>query len=156
MTLKSKGTSRAKGARTERQFIAELKERLPKNSRISSQLARNLEQYRAEKQADLVVVTRRATLAIEIKARDTMGATKPAWIDQVCAAAEVLKAIPVLVVKYDRRPFQISLPIYSFYAFYDSLRGTPIEIIPTDNRRMSTISLDEFIRLLEALDADAN
>jgi hypothetical protein len=111
-------TSRAKGIRIERKFFADLKALLPISHPVVVHLTRNLEQYRHDKESDKLLLLDKGKLAIEIKGRALGFGTEKAWLHQVFASAVNHAAVPVLVVKYDRKPYLVYLPVIALSPFF--------------------------------------
>lgn len=142
--------SRDKGVRIERKFFADLKALLPLGHEVAQQLTRNLEQYRRDKESDKLLRLKKGLLAIEIKGRALGFGTEKAWLQQVFAAAVDSAAVPVLVVKYDRKPYLVYLPIIALAPFfgqaYDGEIANFLQFMVSnpshENYHMASVSLE--------------
>lgn len=96
--------SRAKGSQFERSVATCLLEEL------GLVFKRDLEQYRQGDRGDLICQDMDFPMVIECKAYQRGTAVKPAWWDQVTAAARAADKLPLLVYKYDRAPWRWRMP----------------------------------------------
>ena len=96
--------SRAKGSQFERSVATCLLEEL------GLVFKRDLEQYRQGDRGDLICQDMDFPMVIECKAYQRGTAVKPAWWDQVTAAARAAGKLPLLVYKYDRAPWRWRMP----------------------------------------------
>ncbi len=96
--------SRAKGSHFERSVATCLLEGL------GLLFKRDLEQYRQGDRGDLICQDMDFPFVIECKAYQRGTAVKPAWWDQVRAAAKAAGKLPLLVYKYDRAQWRWRMP----------------------------------------------
>jgi len=96
--------SRAKGSSFERAVATCLLEEL------GLVFKRDLEQYRQGDRGDLICQDMDFPMVIECKAYQRGTAVRPAWWDQVTAAAKAAGKLPMLVYKYDRAPWRWRMP----------------------------------------------
>lgn len=102
--------SRNKGARVEREIAAEL------HALTGVTFSRNLEQVRSAAHGDLIADDPDWPFSIEVKSRATGNGCAAAWQAQAVNAAALAGKIPVVVVKYDRRPVRVSVPLKAIHA----------------------------------------
>ena len=99
--------SRNKGKRVERTFFKALGERLADCPDIVKQLKSNLDQTRdGGEDCHLMGI-----FSIEVKGRNSGHGYEKAWLQQCIEQAKRHDAFPVLVVKYDRLPYEIYIPM---------------------------------------------
>lgn len=153
--------SRDKGVRTERKFMSDLADLLPSQHPIKAQLNRNLEQYRRDKQADLVLNLTRGKLSVEIKGRANGWGIEKSWVAQSFRAAAKAQAIPVVVVKYDYKPYIVQMPVIALGHFFNNRFDDELEKFVAffvanpepQNYHLATISLESFAQLLIKMDS---
>ena len=93
--------SRNKGASFERKICKLIKDNLNIDAK------RNLDQYQAKGQADIVI----PGWSIECKAYKKATTFKPSWWVQTKESAATLKLTPVLIYKFNNCPIKCVIPI---------------------------------------------
>jgi len=93
--------SRNKGASFERKICKLIKDNLNIDAK------RNLDQYQAKGQADIVI----PSWSIECKAYQKGTTFKPSWWVQTKESAATLKLTPVLIYKFNNCPIKCVIPI---------------------------------------------
>ena len=93
--------SRNKGASFERKICKLIKDNLNIDAK------RNLDQYQAKGQADIVI----PSWSIECKAYQKGTTYKQSWLEQTGEAAKRLSLTPVLIYKFNNCPIKCVIPI---------------------------------------------
>lgn len=93
--------SRNKGASFERKICKLIKDNLNIDAK------RNLDQYQAKGQADIII----PRWSIECKAYQKGTTFKPSWWAQTKESAATLKLTPVLIYKFNNCPIKCVIPI---------------------------------------------
>ena len=93
--------SRNKGASFERKICKLIKDNLNIDAK------RNLDQYQAKGQADIVI----PGWSIECKAYQKGTAYKQSWLEQTRESAKLLGLTPVLIYKFNNCPIKCVIPI---------------------------------------------
>jgi hypothetical protein len=93
--------SRNKGASFERKICTMIKDNLNIDAK------RNLDQYQAKGQADIII----PRWSIECKAYLKGGSYRQAWLEQARESAAKLNLTPVLIYKFNNCPIKCVIPI---------------------------------------------
>jgi len=93
--------SRNKGASFERKICKLIKDNLNIDAK------RNLDQYQAKGQADIVI----PSWSIECKAYQKGTTYKQSWLEQTRESAKLLGLTPVLIYKFNNCPIKCVIPI---------------------------------------------
>jgi Holliday junction resolvase len=118
--------SRTKGATAERKLVQMLKDSVGDIVDCDS-IKRNLDQYQKKDCTDIILGE---IFAVECKHYKSGNWYKEDWWLQAQVSAKLLNMIPVLVWRYDRQPFRVTLPIYAVnreFALDDDLHDFPRE-----------------------------
>ena len=118
--------SRAKGATAERKLVQMLKDSVGDVVDCDS-IKRNLDQYQQKDCTDIILGE---MFAVECKHYKSGNWYKEDWWLQAQVSAKLLNMIPVLIWRYDRQPFRVTMPIYCVnreYALDDDSYDFPRE-----------------------------
>jgi hypothetical protein len=138
--------SRSKGARAELNVVQMLKENLGDIVDCDS-IKRNLEQYQKKDCTDIILGE---IFAVECKHYKSGNWYKEDWWLQAQVSAKLLNMIPVLVWRYDRQPFKVTLPIYAvnrefaldYAAFFFGTTNDNLHDFPREGNAIAPVTMD--------------
>ena len=115
--------SRNKGAAGERAVAKLLFDEL------GIEFRRDLEQYRSADRGDLLCDVPNWPFVLEVKTYASGTGLKPEWWRQACAAAQMAGLQPVVIYKYNNRPWRVAMTLSTVF---DGASDEVIEMsIPT-------------------------